>query len=190
MNPVGRLSGDNASLRSSPASGRPKLGRSQPSRIEDVDERDLFAAQVSSGGLAHEGRPPFAAGCSPPGFGRAWRSAAVSTSRDGRASRRFTGSWSRTSTSCCESGPHASSGSTLLWAEWLREDVLMPVAHRHVVLTIPRLLRPLFRRRRELLGELARAGAEAVKELVRHASREGDAQPGIVVFWLVSQECD
>jgi hypothetical protein len=33
------------------------------------------------------------------------------------------------------------------------------MAHRHVVLTIPRLLRPLLRRRRELLGELARAGA-------------------------------
>jgi hypothetical protein len=50
-----------------------------------------------------------------------------------------------------------------------------------VVLTIPRLLRPLFRRRRELLGELARAGAEAVKELVRHASGETDARPGVVV---------
>lgn len=48
-------------------------------------------------------------------------------------------------------------------------------------LTIPRLLRPLFRLRRELLGELARAGAEAVKELVCHASGEGDARPGIVV---------
>jgi hypothetical protein len=69
----------------------------------------------------------------------------------------------------------------LLWAEWLREEVLLPVAHRHVVLTIPRLLRPLFRRRRELLGELARAGAEAVKELVRQTSGEGDARPGIVV---------
>jgi hypothetical protein len=68
-----------------------------------------------------------------------------------------------------------------LWAEWLREEVLLPVAHRHVVLTIPRLLRPLFRRRRELLGELARAGAEAVKELVRHASGEGDSRPGIEV---------
>jgi hypothetical protein len=41
------------------------------------------------------------------------------------------------------------------------------VARRHVVLNIPRLLRPLFRRRRELLKELARAGAEAVQELVR-----------------------
>jgi hypothetical protein len=37
------------------------------------------------------------------------------------------------------------------------------VGHRHIVLTIPRLLRPLFRRRRELLKELARAGAEAVQ---------------------------
>ena len=43
------------------------------------------------------------------------------------------------------------------------------------------LLRPLFRRRRELLGELARAGAEAVKGLVGHAIGEGDARPGIVV---------
>ena len=61
------------------------------------------------------------------------------------------------------------------------EEVLAQVPHRHIVLTIPRLLRPLFRRRRELLGELARAGAEAVKELVHLASDEGDARPGIVV---------
>jgi hypothetical protein len=39
----------------------------------------------------------------------------------------------------------------------------------------------LFRRRRELLGELARAGAEAVKEPIRHASGESEARPGIVV---------
>jgi len=58
----------------------------------------------------------------------------------------------------------------LLWAEWLREGVLLGVAHRHVVITIPRLLRPLLRRRRELLGELARAGAEVVKERTRLAS--------------------
>jgi hypothetical protein len=77
--------------------------------------------------------------------------------------------------------PSCEKKKQLLWAEWLREDVLMPVAHRHVVLTIPRLLRPLFRRRRELLGALARAGAEAVKELVRHASGDDDARPGIVV---------
>jgi hypothetical protein len=48
-------------------------------------------------------------------------------------------------------------------------------------LAIPRLLRPLFQRRRELHGELARGGAEAVKELLRRASGEVDARPGIVV---------
>jgi hypothetical protein len=41
-----------------------------------------------------------------------------------------------------------------LWAEWLCEEVLAKVTHRHVVLTIPRLRRPLCRRRRELLTEL------------------------------------
>jgi len=77
--------------------------------------------------------------------------------------------------------PSCEKKKQLLWAEWLRDEVLLGVAHRHVVLTIPRLLRPLFRRRRELLGELARAGAEAVKELIRHASGDGDVRPGIVV---------
>lgn len=42
-------------------------------------------------------------------------------------------------------------------------------------------LRPLFHRRPELLGELARAGAEAVRQLLRHASGEADPRPGIVV---------
>jgi hypothetical protein len=68
----------------------------------------------------------------------------------------------------------------LLWAEWLCEEVLARVAHRHVVLTIPRLLRPLLRRRRELLTELGRAAAEAVSELVRRSLGD-DARPGVVV---------
>jgi hypothetical protein len=68
----------------------------------------------------------------------------------------------------------------LLWAEWLCEEVLAKVAHRHLVLTIPRLLRALFRRRRELLTELGRAAAEATSELVRRGVG-ADARPGIVV---------
>jgi hypothetical protein len=48
------------------------------------------------------------------------------------------------------------------------------------VLTIPRLLRPLFRRRRDLLTELARAGAEATVELVRRTAGL-DLRPGLVV---------
>jgi hypothetical protein len=76
--------------------------------------------------------------------------------------------------------PSCEKKKQLLWAEWLRGEVLAEVAHRHVVLTIPHLLRPLFRRRRELLKELARAGAEAVQELVR-LTCGSDARPGVAV---------
>ena len=76
--------------------------------------------------------------------------------------------------------PSCEKKKQLLWGEWLREDLLAPVPHRHVVLTIPRLLRPLFRRRCELLSEVARAAAEATVELVqRTASRH--VRPGLVV---------
>jgi hypothetical protein len=76
--------------------------------------------------------------------------------------------------------PSCEKKKQLLWAEWLREELLAPVPHRHVVLTIPRLLRPLLRRRRDLLIELARAGAEATVELVRRGA-ERDLRPGLVV---------
>jgi hypothetical protein len=68
----------------------------------------------------------------------------------------------------------------LLWAEWLQEKVLAPVPHRHVVLTMPRLLRGIFRKRRELLLDLSQCAACAVAEYVRE--RLGpDCRPGIVV---------
>jgi len=76
--------------------------------------------------------------------------------------------------------PSCEKKKQLLWGEWLREELLAPVPHRHVVLTIPRLLRPLFRRRRDLLTELARAGAEATVELVRRKVGR-DVRPGLVV---------
>src|SRR5262249_47028605 len=68
----------------------------------------------------------------------------------------------------------------LLWAEWLQKEVLEPVPHRHVVLTMPRLLRGIFRKRRELLLDLAQCAAEAVVEYVKR--QVGAAvRPGIVV---------
>ncbi|HYN05564.1 MAG TPA: transposase zinc-binding domain-containing protein [Vicinamibacteria bacterium] len=76
--------------------------------------------------------------------------------------------------------PSCEKKKQLLWAEWLREELLARVPHRHVVLTIPRLLRPLLRRRRDLLTELARAGAEATVELVRRGAGR-DLRPGLVV---------
>jgi hypothetical protein len=63
--------------------------------------------------------------------------------------------------------------------EWLGEELLAPVPHRHVVLTVPRLLRPLFRRRRDLLVELV--------ELLRRATGE-DLRSGLVVS--LATACD
>ena len=76
--------------------------------------------------------------------------------------------------------PSCEKKKQLLWAEWLRTELLAPVPHRHVVLTIPRLLRPLFRSRRELLKELAQAGAEAVVELIRRGAG-AELRSGVVV---------
>ncbi len=60
----------------------------------------------------------------------------------------------------------------LLWAEWLQKEVLAPVPHRHLVLTMPRLLRGIFRKRRELLLDLSQCAAEAVAEYVGHDSAQ------------------
>jgi hypothetical protein len=80
--------------------------------------------------------------------------------------------------------PSCEKKKQVLWAEWLREELLAPVAHRHIVLTIPRRLRPLFRRRRELLTQLARAGAEAAAKLVPAApvTTSDPASSSVTVF--------
>jgi hypothetical protein len=64
--------------------------------------------------------------------------------------------------------------------------VLESVPHRHVVLTMPRLLRGIFRKRRELLLDLSQCGAEALAEYMR--TRVGpDTRPGIVVSIATSR---
>jgi hypothetical protein len=68
----------------------------------------------------------------------------------------------------------------LLWAEWLQKEVLAPVPHRHVVLTMPRLLRGIFRKRRELLLDLSQCAAESLAEYVRERLGQ-DCRAGIVV---------
>jgi hypothetical protein len=76
--------------------------------------------------------------------------------------------------------PSCEKKKQLLWAEWPQKEVLEPVPHRHVVLTMPRLLRGIFRRRRELLLDLSQCAAEALAEYMR--TRVGPAtRPGIVV---------
>ncbi|MGB7294353.1 MAG: transposase zinc-binding domain-containing protein [Candidatus Aminicenantales bacterium] len=42
------------------------------------------------------------------------------------------------------------------WGEWMREEFLLDVPHRQVVLTIPKMLRLFFKYNRKLLGEICR----------------------------------
>ena len=65
-------------------------------------------------------------------------------------------------------------------AALLRDEVLGQVGHAQWVLTIPKMLRPYFLHHRELLGKLAHAAWDTVRELLVAATGEPDLQPGMV----------
>ena len=68
----------------------------------------------------------------------------------------------------------------LLYGEWVEENVLAPVPHRQYVLTLPRLVRHIFARRRRWLGELCRIA----ERLLSHAYAEAlpAGRPALIVF--------
>jgi hypothetical protein len=70
---------------------------------------------------------------------------------------------------------------TLEEAAFIADTVCQPVPHRHLVFTVPRLIRTLFREHRELLGELAHAAHEALTAWLRERAGCPDGQPGLVV---------
>ena len=61
----------------------------------------------------------------------------------------------------------------------LREEVVEEVGHCLWTFTLPKLLRPYFRNRRELLGKLRQAGWETVRDLIVEAT-EQDVRSGMV----------
>lgn len=65
------------------------------------------------------------------------------------------------------------------FGEFVAGQILYPVAHRHMVLSLPRRLRPHFRRRRRL-AQLARAAYETIKDLLQIAGDTRSAVPGAV----------
>jgi len=48
------------------------------------------------------------------------------------------------------------------WGEWMRETLLLDVAHRQIVFTIPKRLRVFFKFNRRLLGDLCRCALRAL----------------------------
>ena len=68
----------------------------------------------------------------------------------------------------------------LAYGEWVEANVLAPAPHRQYVFTVPRLLRPLFARRRALLGGLCRIVERLFDRF--YASARPGARPGLVLF--------
>ena len=67
------------------------------------------------------------------------------------------------------------------FAAFLKEELLEDVGHAVWSLSIPKMLRPYFLFRRELLTELARAAFETVQELMAAAVDDDGARVGMVV---------
>ena len=66
-------------------------------------------------------------------------------------------------------------------AAFLIDEVVEEVGHAQWVFTVPKMLRVYFLHHRELLGELSRAAAETVKELMSAAGGEEEGlRPGVV----------
>jgi len=67
------------------------------------------------------------------------------------------------------------------FGEWLCQEVVKAVPHRHAVLSIPKILRRYFLYDRKLLSELSRCGWEALKAFFKTGMRDPKAVPGAVV---------
>ena len=68
----------------------------------------------------------------------------------------------------------------LAYGDWVEVNVLAPVPHRQYVFTVPRLLRPIFSRRRGLLGELCHIVEHLLISAYSGAGVKG--RPGLILF--------
>jgi len=70
---------------------------------------------------------------------------------------------------------------TLIEGALIADEICAPVPHRHLVLTIPRLIRNAFKFDRILLGELYHAAHAAIATWLRQRTGQRQGQPGLVV---------
>ena len=78
---------------------------------------------------------------------------------------------------CC---PSCDQKRVLLPGMRLAKEVFAPVGHRQWVLTMPKRLRIFFRNDRRLLGKLCRLAHETIRDGLRQACRDHEAEPGFV----------
>jgi hypothetical protein len=77
--------------------------------------------------------------------------------------------------------PSCAARRAALTAAHLVEEVLLPVPHRQVVLTIPKRLRLYFRYDRRLLADLSRAAARAITDVAHVSTGEPEGAPGLIL---------
>jgi hypothetical protein len=65
------------------------------------------------------------------------------------------------------------------WSIWLSRHLLLEVPHRQVVFTIPKILRPLFRYERDLLGDLCLCAVRATCKYLE-ACTDKELMPGVI----------
>jgi len=58
------------------------------------------------------------------------------------------------------------------WSVFLVDELLEPVPHRHIIFTIPKILRPYFRYNRKLINGLSRAAHRAIQTYVQYVFDE------------------
>ena len=67
------------------------------------------------------------------------------------------------------------------WGEWMREELVLDVPHRQVVLTIPKMLRIFFKYNRSLLSGLCLCGKKALVKYFK-AVTGSEIIPGIIAI--------
>lgn len=67
------------------------------------------------------------------------------------------------------------------FGEWLCEEILKAIPHRHFVFSIPKILRRYFLYDRKLLSDLSRCAWETLKEFFQEVVPEEDAVPGAAI---------
>jgi len=77
--------------------------------------------------------------------------------------------------------PSCTQKRKLVWTDWVKNNVLKNIPHRHWIFTIPKVLRKLFYRDRTLLGTLADCTRETIFEMFNAIFPVGEYIPGVIL---------
>ena len=77
--------------------------------------------------------------------------------------------------------PSCTQKRKLIWTDWVNNQVLKNIAHRHWIFTIPRVLRRLFYKDRSLLAHLASCAKETLFDMFKVIYSDKDYMPGIIL---------